>query len=221
MKALIKSDFFDFFKKLAANNNKDWFDANKKWYEEAVKLPFELLVSELIQAMEKRDKEYGMLQPKDCIFRINRDIRFSSDKTPYKTNRSALMAPGGRKHMSGKGFYLELGPESCGLYAGAYMPAKEDLYQMRLKIKNQSKKFRQILEDKTFVKTFGEIQGEKQKRLDTEFREAAENEPILFHKQLYIQHEFSEKEITGDDAVKRILDVAKLSEPFVNFLELK
>jgi uncharacterized protein (TIGR02453 family) len=219
MKAHISEEFFSFFKKLAANNNKDWFDSNKKWYESAVKQPFENLVAELLSEMAKLDKSYANVQPKDCIFRINRDVRFSADKRPYKLNRSALISSGGKKDMHSKGFYLELGPEECGIYAGVYMAEKPHLNAIRSLIAANGKAFRDIISDKNFVSNFGEIQGEAQKRLDPEFKAAAEKEPLIFNKQFYVKHVFSEKEATSDKLVSHLIKVAKASEPLQNFLE--
>jgi uncharacterized protein (TIGR02453 family) len=218
MKAHISEEFFGFFKKLAANNNKDWFDANKKWYETSVKAPFEALVSELLVEMAKSDKSYSSAQPKDCIFRINRDVRFSADKTPYKLNRSAIIAPGGKKDMHERGFYLEIGPEECAIYAGSYMLEKPQLMAIRGHIASNTKAFKDIYSDKTFIKTFGKILGETQKRLDPEFKDAAEKEPLIFNKQFYIKHAFSMKQATSSSLVNYLVSTSKVAEPLQKFL---
>ncbi|HNR54889.1 MAG TPA: DUF2461 family protein, partial [Flavobacteriales bacterium] len=85
--AWFTNDFNDFFKDLAKNNNKEWFDANRKRYEASVKEPFTAFVAEAIKRIGKHDKAVR-IEPKEAIFRINRDIRFSKDKTPYKLNAS-------------------------------------------------------------------------------------------------------------------------------------
>jgi uncharacterized protein (TIGR02453 family) len=219
MKAHISEDFFSFFKKLAANNHKDWFDANKKWYETAVKNPFEDLVADLLEALAKKDKTYAGAQPKDCIFRINRDVRFSNDKSPYKLNRSAILAPGGRKDMHNVGFYLELGPEECAIYAGMYMLEKPQLLAVRKHIAGNLKAFRNILEDKAFAKTYGTILGETQKRMEPEFKEIAEKEPLICNKQFYIKHVFSEKDAKSEKLVSNLLDISAVSMPLQAFLQ--
>jgi uncharacterized protein (TIGR02453 family) len=86
----------DFFKELAANNHKDWFDSNRKRYEESVKKPFSNFVSQFICELAAIDSEFNELTASECVFRINRDIRFSKDKTPYKSTCSAVVAPGGK-----------------------------------------------------------------------------------------------------------------------------
>ena len=85
------SDYLEFFKELAPNNNKDWFDKNRKRYIDSVKEPFKKFVTDLIQEISKVDDEV-QIEAKDAIFRINRDIRFSKDKTPYKLNNSAIIS---------------------------------------------------------------------------------------------------------------------------------
>ena len=91
-----EKDFLEFFKELEKNNNKDWFDANRKRYEKVIKDPFKAFVQKMIDRMHELDSSV-IIQPKDCIFRINRDIRFSKDKTPYKSNVSAVVGVGGKK----------------------------------------------------------------------------------------------------------------------------
>ena len=95
-------DFIGFFSDLENNNNRDWFHENKKRYETSVKGPFESLVSALISELSKVYPEMT-ITPKDAIFRINRDIRFSKDKSPYKTHMAALISPGGKKDKTTSG----------------------------------------------------------------------------------------------------------------------
>ena len=95
--AFFEKDFLDFFIELAPNNNKDWFDLNRHRYANSVREPFKKFVSHMIENMSKDMPELKDLEPKDCTFRVNRDIRFSKDKTPYKLRMSALITPGGKK----------------------------------------------------------------------------------------------------------------------------
>lgn len=218
MKQFISEGFFDFFKKLAANNHKDWFDENKKWYETDVKKPFEQLVDALLEGMTKSDKSFGGVQAKDCIFRINRDIRFSKDKTPYKLNRSAVITPGGKKNIHARGFYFELGPEECAIYSGIYMPEKETLNAVRNYIAGHLKQFDAILENKEFKKNYGKVLGDKQKRLDPSLKEAAEKQPLIFNTQFYIMHEIPLKKVLSKDIVEYILEKEQICAPFNDFM---
>ncbi len=219
MKAFLNEEYFQFFKKLAANNHKDWFDENRHWYETAVKTPFENLVDDVLANMAKTDKNYEGVLSKNGIFRINRDVRFSKDKTPYKINRSAVFAPGGKKDMNPSGFYLEIGPEVCGIYVGVYMPEKDDLASIRNYIAGHTKEFAKIINEKTFVKTFGEVLGEKQKKLDPSLKNAAEIEPLIYNKQFYLRHEFDEKTAMGAGLTKYLIKTWEIARPFGIFMD--
>lgn len=211
--------FFEFFIGLAANNHKGWFDEHRHEYEEQVKVPFEKLVRELLDAMAKEDRRLAAVRPSDCIFRINRDIRFSKDKTPYKLNRSAIIGAGGRKDMSPDGFYVELGPENCGFYAGSYMPEKPHLQAIRQKISLEPDRWLAITADKAFVKQFGKVQGEKQTRVAPEWKALAEKVPDLKNTQFYIHHSFSADDyLEMKDPVGYLMKLWKVAGPFVRFL---
>lgn len=187
-KAYFTEDFLQFFIDLAPNNNKDWFDLNRKRYLESVKKPFEVFVGDLIEELKKNKEVNDDLRPSDCIFRINRDIRFSKDKTPYKLNVSASITKGGKKTMDQPGLYIELGPEYLGIYTGVYMPDKNQLLNIRNFIAGHLKAFDKIVNDKAFVKTFGNIQGEKSKILPSELKAAAEKQSLIYNKQFYVMH---------------------------------
>jgi uncharacterized protein (TIGR02453 family) len=218
MKAHITEAFYTFFKKLAANNHKEWFDENREQYTQYVKQPFELLCAELLEEMSKTDKAYTRLLPKDVIFRINKDVRFSKDKAPYKLNRSALLSPGGRKDMSSGGFYFELGPETNMFYAGIYMPEKEQLLKIREYIANHLEAFNKVISNPEFIRTFGEIHGNKNKRLDAAFKEASAKQPLLFNTQFYIQHELDEALCLTDSLVPELMKLYKAALPLNAFL---
>lgn len=210
--------FFEFFISLAANNHKTWFDENRRAYEQDVKLPFESLVQEIITAMAATDKRLLLVKPADCIFRINRDIRFSKDKTPYKLNRSAIIGPGGRKDMDAEGFYIEIGPESCGFYAGSYMPEKPLLQAIRNKIAAEPDRWKKITGDAAFKKTFGRVLGEQQQRVPAELKDAAEQLPVIRNTQFYVKHEISPDDYLETDPVKHFISLWKVALPFIQFL---
>ena len=124
-------DFIDFFKELAANNHKDWFDLNRKRYEQSVKKPFAAFTQYMIDVIAKENSDFNDLLAKDCIFRINRDIRFSNDKTPYKTMSSAVIATGGKKSTAINGIYFEFSAEHVRVYGGIYEINKEEIQRKK------------------------------------------------------------------------------------------
>lgn len=214
---ILKKDFVDFYKELAANNNKDWFDLNRKRYEESVKKPFAAFVQDFINEMAKSNPVYKELTASECIFRINRDIRFSKDKTPYKLFSSAVISPNGKKSDSVHGIYFELNPEAVRVYGGIYEIDKERLMQVREGIAGHLKEFRSIIDSKAFVSTFGEILGDKNKIIPAEFKEAAQKEPLLFNKQFYVMCEFPADLITSPDLLKTLRNCYEVIMPLEQF----
>lgn len=216
--AYFDQDFLDFFKLLAANNNKDWFAENKKRYEQSVKEPFNVFIQEVIDRTAKKDDRFAG-QAKDAVFRIYKDVRFSKDKTPYKLQASALIAPGGRKHgMGTPGMYLELGPEHFRFYSGLYMPEKDVLQRVREYILENSKELDKLLTEKQFVDNFGELRGEKNKILPKEFKDAAEGQPYLFNKQFYFFAELPPETVLREDFVDLVLAYFEASQPMRKYL---
>ena len=215
--AYFTTDFLDFFKELAPNNNKDWFDENRARYHENIKKPFEDFVTAVINEMRKTDKTLKITY-KDCIFRINRDIRFAKDKSPYKLNRSAFVSNMGKKEKAIPGLYFELSPEHARIYTGVYQPDKEQLQALREEIAENQKEFRKIISDKKFKKLFGEIKGDKNVRLPKELQEVAEKEPLIYNKQFYVFTTFPPEEILKAGFEKKIVDTYKIAKPFADFL---
>ncbi len=202
---------------LARENNKEFFDANKSRYQKHVKAAFEGFVEQLISKM-KKDYGLGELSASECIFRINRDIRFSKDKTPYKLQMSALITKGGRKNMSAPALYIEIGPEHLNLYSGVYMPEKDQLLSIRTKIAKHTKAFVKIIEEKNFVKYFEAPQGEKSKILPAELKSAAAECSYIYNKQFYIMHTIDAEKILEPGLDDYILEVYSAADDFNAFL---
>lgn len=214
---LFEKDFLDFFKELAANNNKDWFDINRKRYETNIKNAFKTFVEAVIERLSKHDDSLKDLEAKNCIFRINRDIRFSNDKSPYKLHSSAVIGENGKKTKSGNGIYLELSPEHFRIYGGIYEINKDDLLIIREGIADNMNEFRKLYSDKKFKQYFGEIRGEKNKIIPKHLKEAAEREPLIFNKQFYFFRELPAETILNDNLVDTIEEVYTVIKPIQDF----
>lgn len=211
--AWFTNDFNAFFKDLAKNNNKDWFDANRKRYETSVKKPFDAFVADVILQVAKHDKNVR-IEPKEAIFRINRDIRFSKDKTPYKLNASAIVSAAGRKDHSTPGIYFELGPESVKFFGGAYEPEKDQLARIRHAIMRDPKGFRKAIGSKPFTTLFDGVRGEANKVLPAEFKEAAKKEPLIANKQFYVGAEQPAKLVAAPNLMEQLMDHYTAMSPF-------
>jgi uncharacterized protein (TIGR02453 family) len=214
------ADFNDFFKKLAANNNRDWYHANKNSYEKEVKKPFEKFVADLIAEMAKFEPELKIIQPKDCIFRIFRDTRFSLDKTPYKLYASAAISPAGKKDMESPGTYIQFGVGEIWIGGGAYMPEKAQIEKIRTAMIQSPESIEALQKDKNFVKYFGEIKGDKNKRLLKPFSEWLEKLPLVANKQFYFMAEYHEQEelILRDDLLEYVMEHYKAAKGWQDFL---
>ena len=215
--AFFNKDYLDFFKELAANNNKEWFDKNRKRYEREVKEPFKNFVTELISAMAKDDSDLE-IEAKDAIFRINRDIRFSKDKTPYKLNNSAIISREGRKNKNHPGVYIELGPEKLAFYGGIYVPDNKQIEKIRTYFSSHADDLTALLNETGFKHTFGEIHGEKSKRLPKEFKEAGEQQPLIWNKQWYYYCHLPPEVILSDNLLSVLLDLADKASGMKKFL---
>src|SRR5712692_5274430 len=147
----------DFLSQLQKNNNKAWFDQHRAAYETA-RSGFEDFVDDLIRGVGTFE-DLGDLSAKDCVFRINRDVRFSKDKSPYKTNVGASIAPGGRKSTR-LGYYIHLGPHDESMIAGGlHMPMPDQLAKFRRAIDRDANAFKKLTAHKQFVQYFGTVSG--------------------------------------------------------------
>ncbi|MBG6110667.1 uncharacterized protein (TIGR02453 family) [Flavobacterium sp. CG_23.5] len=149
---MLSKDTLQFLDDLKANNNRDWFLDNKKRYE-AFKKDYQQLVGDLLDAMKPLDPSLEMLEVKNCTFRINRDIRFSKDKTPYKSHLGVWLSSGA-KGVNRSGYYLHLEKGASFIAGGLYCPEAEDLKKMRKEIAYFHDDLEAILDEKNFKKEF-------------------------------------------------------------------
>lgn len=209
-------DYFDFFKELAANNNKDWFDLNRDRYKKSVKEPFDQFITDVINEVAKIDSSVTITY-KEAVFRINRDIRFSKDKTPYKLNRSAIISPKGRKDKSFPGLYIELSPEHFRIYGGVYMPDKTQLYNIRETITSDPEALKKLTANKEFTELFSEVRGEKNKVIPKEFKEAGSTFDLIYNKQYYWFTELPLKVALQKDLIEKVIQVYKVNKPMMDY----
>lgn len=204
--------FANFFKGLAAHNDRDWFNDNRKIYEKEVKKPFQALTADLLEATNSK------ALVKDCVFRINRDIRFSKDKTPYQLHVSCIISDGGRKDMQIPGLYLHLSAEEHHIGGGMYMPEKENLMKIRQAIIHNPKQFEKLVNNAGFTNIFGELKGEKNKILPKELKGLADDNPWVFFKQFYFMKEYHDEKLTlKPDLLSFILEHHRIGKELNNY----
>lgn len=215
---MFTTSYLSFLKDLSRNNNTDWFNLNKKTYEKEVKKPFELFIEELIAEIHQITPEI-LISPKDAIFRINRDIRFSTDKSPYKTEMSAVISKNGKKSNPCPGLYINLGTEKAVIASGLKMLEKEELKEVRHHIADNLDQFEAIISENAFKSAFGGIQGDSIKRLPEEFKDAAEAQPLLYNTSFLAIAELPASEIIKPDFGKKVINLYKLTLPFATFFK--
>ena len=204
-----------FLSELKANNHRDWFLANKKWYD-TVKKDFEQFVTKVILEVGAFDKDIQYLEVKDCTYRINRDVRFSADKSPYKTQMGAYLAKGGKKSIY-SGYYIHFEPGECFLSGGVYMPLPENLKKIRQGIYDNIDEFNEIINNKAFTKHFKAIEGDKLKSFPKDFPKD-EKFAILKYKNFYVMKKEPETLVASDKYMNEIVETFKALKPFNDFM---
>lgn len=214
---MLEKGTLEFLKKLKRNNNKEWFHAHRTEYEAAL-ANFTELVGDLIGGITRFDSGLRNLKPKDTLFRIFRDVRFARDKSPYKHNLGANMAPGGRKSKLA-GYYIHVEPGGKSMIAGGmYMPATPELTAVRQKIAARPEEFRKIISAAGFKKRFGELQGETLKTVPRGFDRDHPDGDLLRYKGYVVWHQISDTEILAKDLVKKALDSYRALYPLNVYL---
>ena len=210
---------FNFLSEIKENNNREWMDANKKVYLEA-KGAFVSITESLINGVAGFDESLIGLEPKQSIFRINRDIRFSKDKSPYKTNFGAYMVPGGKKS-GNAGYYLHLQPgDESFIAGGVYMPQAENLTKIRQEIDYNVSELKTITEAPKFMEFFGAIEGEKLKKAPKGYPIDHPNLELLKLKSFLVIHKVKDSQVLKTGFIDYVLTVFKAMEPFNSYLNV-
>jgi uncharacterized protein (TIGR02453 family) len=216
---MIQKSTLDFLKALKKNNDRDWFEKNKEKYL-AAKQNIDAMTDELIKSFSSFDKKLTGLKARDCVFRIYRDVRFSKNKSPYKTNLGCAISPGGRKAEEA-GFYIHIEPGKSFLAGGRWMPSPDHLKKIRQEIDYNGKNLRKILSDKQFKKQFGALDDSDEYKLSRPPKGYDKDHPdieLLKLNSYIVWHEYNEKEIMSKNFLKEVTKTAKIMKPLLDFL---
>ena len=215
---MLQSSTLRFLASLKKNNNKACFEENRNLNENE-KEDFSLMVESLIKAIARFDEPIGLLKPRDCIFRINRDVRFSSDKTPYKSNMAAAFSKGGKK-ASIAGYYFHCEPGQSFTAGGFYNPLPDQLAKIRQEIDYNFDDWMKIVNTKRFKSQFPKgVQGTG--TLVRAPKGYDENSPALLFlkmKGFIVTSEFSDAELQEKDAVEKVALSFEAMKPMIDFL---
>lgn len=216
---MLQSSTIKFLKDLKKNNNKPWFDANRKRYEDAKK-DFENFIQTVIDKHSKKDKTIASLTAKECLFRINRDIRFSKDKSPYKTNFGASINNGGKKSMLA-GYYFHLEPGSCFVGGGIYQPFPENLKKVRQEIDYNFNDFKKIIGSRKFKTFYGDLDKSNEFMLSRVPKGFEPDNPAAEYLKLKSYIAFvnvDDKDLVSDTLMKKTLAAFEILQPLNNFI---
>jgi uncharacterized protein (TIGR02453 family) len=214
---MISRQITRFLEELARNNNKEWFHANKADYQ-AVREEFKQFVAVLIAEIAHFDESVKNILPKDCIFRINRDIRFSKDKRPYKNNFGAFIAPGG-KNSGYAGYYFHIEPGNSFLAGGVYMPSPQALKAIRNEIYENTEEFKSILNAPGFVNYFGGLDSiEMLKTAPKGFPKDFKDIELLNHKHYTVSKPLDDSELHSEDLTGKAVEAYEALYPLNYFL---
>jgi len=213
---MIPKENLEFLKDIKKNNNREWFLTNKKRYE-AYKEEYYALVQQMLTLLKKEDPSMEPLEVKDCVFRINRDIRFSKDKSPYKTNMAFWFSPG-RKNANRAGYYVHIEPGQSFIAGGFYQPDNDELKKIRKEIAFFHDELAEILNDKKFKAEFGAM--DRDNALKTAPKGYEKDHPAIHWLQLKsftVTSKIDDKFLSDKDFVKKTVAKLLMLKPFAEF----
>lgn len=214
---MIEKSTIEFLSKLSKNNNRDWFENNRPTYETA-KNNFKDFIDEILISTTKFDRAIKNQESKNCIFRINRDVRFSKNKAPYKNNFGASISPGGKKSFSA-GYYIQVQSGQSFIAGGMWQPPAPQINAIRQEIDYNTAEFKKIISTKEFKKQFGALSDED--KLITAPKGYNKNHPeidLLRQRSYIVVHNLKNTEVLSKDFHKQCIAVMKAMYPLNIFL---
>lgn len=213
---MITQTTLNFLRELKKNNNRDWFNIHRSEYE-AARENYGTFVNQLIAGIKEFDPSIGTLEAKDCWFRINRDIRFSPNKEPYKTNMGAYIANGGRKSPFA-GYYFHLEPGQSFISGGIYMAPPETMKRIRSEINAYSNDFLKTVSSKEFTSVFSHFDSESLKRVPQGFSADSPVADYLKMKHITPYKAIGDVDLVSKNLLSTSLSTFKVLHPLVQFL---
>lgn len=209
-------EIYSFLEQVDANNNREWFDIHRDEYKSAQQ-KFLYITELLINEIRSFDREISYMDPKKCVFRIFRDVRFSNDKRPYKNNFGTYIARDGRKG-GNPGYYLHIQPGASFLSGGIYMPDAAKLKAIRTEIYNHPSDFIELLEADEFKSNFKLFSEDKLKTSPRDFPKDFEHIDLLRYKSYAPTKPISDAQLLSPDFFEFVIESFRLLTPFNQYL---
>ncbi|UFH35623.1 DUF2461 domain-containing protein [Flavobacterium acetivorans] len=216
---MLSKNSLQFLEDLKANNNRDWFLENKKRYE-TFKKDYHQMVADFLDVMKPLDPSLEMLEVKNCVFRINRDIRFSKDKSPYKAHLGVWLSSGA-KGKNRSGYYVHIEKGASFIAGGFYAPEAEDLKKVRKEIAFFHDDLEAILNDPNFKREFGDFSRNEKSVLKNPPRGYEKEHPaieLLKLKSFETIQKFDISEVSQKDFVSKMSKKLILLKPLNDFI---
>ena len=216
---MIASSTLQFLEQLKEHNEKNWFDAHRTAYESA-RQNVASFAADVLKELSKTDEGFAQLEPKDTMFRINRDVRFSANKLPYKTNLGAYFCARGKK-ADFPGYYLQVEPGKCFAAAGLWMPAPPVLAAIRQEIDYNFEDLQQILESPLFKTNFqkGLMVNESLRRPPKGYDESNPAIGLLKLKNFVVSKSYTDQQVISGNFLKEFLNTCRAATPLIEFLK--
>ena len=217
---MLQPSTIKFLKALKKNNNKPWFDKNRKVYEDA-KADFAGFIQKVIDLHGKKDSSIKNIVAKDCLFRINRDVRFAKDKSPYKSNFGASINKSGRKAENSAGYYFQVQPDRNFAGGGIWMPEPNELKKVRQEIDYNFADFKKIIGTKKFKSVYGDLDRSPDFLLSRVPKGYEPNNPAADYlklKSFVAISFFNDADLTSQDLVKKTVAAFEALQPVIQFL---
>ena len=217
---MLQSSTIKFLKDLKKNNNKPWFEKNRKVYENA-KADFAAFIQQVIDVYGRTDDSIKNLLAKDCMFRINRDVRFSKDKSPYKSNFGASINKGGKKAWNFAGYYFQVQPGRNFAGGGIWMPEPDELKKVRQEIDYNFTDFKKIIGAKKFKSVYGDLDRSAEfllSRVPKGYEPGNPAAEYLKLKSFVAISFFSDADLTSKNLVKKTVAAFEALQPVIEFI---
>jgi uncharacterized protein (TIGR02453 family) len=206
----INPDVFDFYKSLKENNNREWFEPQKPRFK-ALESQVKAFAEHIKDTLNQRDEIERVK-----LFRIYRDVRFSKNKTPFKTHFGISFHR--KKPQLRGGYYIHISPEDSFIACGFWAPVKEDLFRIRKELEVDSEEFRGLIQDPGIQKYWGSLEGEEVKTAPKGFSKEHPNIDLIKKKQYLFVKKFSDQEVLNDKFQKNIVDHFVAIRPFFDYM---
>lgn len=216
---MLHTSTIKFLKDLKKNNNKPWFEKNRTAYETA-KADFADFIQAVIDRHGKNDSTIKEQVAKNCLFRINRDVRFSKDKSPYKSNMGASINRNGKKSLLA-GYYFHLEPGRCFAGGGIWMPMPDDLKKVRQEIDYNFVDFKKIIGSKKFKAMYGDLSTDAEYKLSRVPKGYEADNPAAEYlklKSFVAMVSLKDTDLTSKDLIKKTVAAFEALQPLIFFI---